>query len=312
MVKNILILVLAIAFKINAQVNLVVNPSFETHTLCPSNTGADMDKAIGWDTCRSTADYFHACGTNSFSQIPKNYFGKQYPAQGDAYCGLYTHTQGNFGFYREIIVGQLSVSLTVSQKYFVSLKVNRADGQFVVGYSTNKMGVKFSKVKQSYVPINNSAHYYSNALITDTVNWTRLFGSFVADSAYKYVMIGNFFDDANTTLVNYGNGNIAYYYIDEICVSTDSAFTKNYVTVGLPELNHNNENLIFYPNPAHENFTLSNSNNHEIKIFNSYGIIIEPIIEIKNKSYNINCSHWPSGLYFVEVNSKVYKIFIKH
>lgn len=310
MMKKILILVLAIALKINAQVNLVMNPSFETHSLCPSNTGADVDKAIGWDTCRSTADYFHTCGTNSFSQIPKNYFGKQYPAHGNAYSGFCTFHQSYF--YRELIIGQLSSALSVSQKYFISFKVSRADSNFIIGYSSNKMGVKFTKVKQNYVQVNNSAHFYSNNVINDSVNWTKLFGSFLADSAYQYIMIGNFFDDANTTLVNDGNGVAAYYYIDEVCVSTDSAFTKNYVTVGFPELNHNIDNLIFYPNPAHENFTLSNFNNHEIKIFNSYGIIIEPTIEIKSNSYNINCSHWPSGLYFVEVNRKVYKIFIKH
>jgi putative ABC transport system permease protein len=83
MLKKLLILSLAIALKINAQVNLVVNPSFETHSLCPSNTGADVDKAIGWDTCRSSADYFHTCGTNSFSQIPKNYFGYTYANEAD-------------------------------------------------------------------------------------------------------------------------------------------------------------------------------------------------------------------------------------
>jgi hypothetical protein len=41
-------------------------------------------------------------------------------------------------------------------------------------------------------------------------------------SAFEYIIIGNFFNDAATSLVS-GSGctNGAYYYCDDVCISTD-------------------------------------------------------------------------------------------
>lgn len=291
-----------------AQVNLVQNPSFEIHSACPTNTGGDVDKATGWDTCHQSADYFNSCGTTTFFQVPKNYFGYQNPAYGNAYCGFYTYDGSSF--YREIIIGQLSIPLTVNQKYYVSFKVSRADSSFVIGYSTNKIGINMSTSKINNVPINNTATVYSNTVITDTISWTKINGSFTADSSYQYIMIGNFFDDANTTVVHDGNGNIAYYFIDEVCISTDSAFTENY-TSGIN--NYNSESSIeIFPNPANIFFSIRNISNNPIKIFNPFGCEIkEQQSETKNNTI-INCATWPQGLYFIEYKNCRYKLFINH
>jgi len=291
----------------NAQINLVINPSFENHSSCPSNTGGDIDKAIGWDTCRSTADYFNTCASFSFFQIPRNLMGVQYAAHGSAYGGFYTYDASSF--YREIIVGSLSTPLIPFQKYFISFKTCRADSNNIVGYSTNNLGAKFSKVKQAYTPINNSAHFYSNTVVTDTINWTKLFGSFVSDSAYQYIMLGNFFDNSNTLVNNHGNGNIAYYYIDEVCVSTDSLYTVNYVT-NVNELNMDHFSNL-YPNPANNVFYLDYTE-EDIKVYNNYGmeLKIEPLKA--NQKTAIDCSLWTNGLYYVKTKNKKYKLIINH
>lgn len=304
MKKLVVIILMFYSFKIGAQSNLVINPSFETHTACPSNTGGDVDKAIGWDTCRSTADYFNSCATSSFFKVPKNLLGFQYPAHGNAYGGFYTYDVGSF--YREIIIGKLSAPLTVSQKYFFSFKVSRADSNTYVGYSTDKMGVKFTKVKQTYVPINNTAHYYSNTVIADTINWTKVSGSFVVDSAYEYIMIGNFFDDANTTIVNHGNGFWAYYYIDEICVSTDSVFTENYAT-GLIQLSMQSELKIF-PNPANEFFNVNGMFEEEIIIVNLFGEEIFRSKGINKSIFSVDCSDWRPGIYLIKIKNRTFKL----
>jgi hypothetical protein len=59
-------------------------------------------------------------------------------------------------------------------------------------------------------------------VITDTANWTLVSGSFVADSAYRYIVLGNFFDDAHTDTVHFipGPSAAAYYLYDAICVSS--------------------------------------------------------------------------------------------
>jgi hypothetical protein len=304
--NKIIYIVLVLAFKLNAQVNLVMNPSFETQTLCPSNTGGDVDKAIGWDTCRGTADYFHSCGTNVFSQVPKYEFGYQVPFNGIAYTGLLTFNQ-SFNSEREIIIGQLVSPMTVGQKYYITFKVSRAD-HINMGYSTNKIGVKFTKVKQSYVQINNVAHYYSNNVITDTLNWTKISGNFISDSIYQYIMLGNFFDDINTTKINDGIGSYAYYYIDDVCLSTDSIFCASLNEVGIQEIKNSVENLIFYPNPANEKITVRTSGEFRIYSPMGYSILLESA-ESKNE---IDTSKLPSGLYFIKYKNKTHKFIINH
>lgn len=290
-----------------AQVNLVQNPGFENNSACPF-TLAEVDKAISWDSCRSTPDYFNLCGINSEAQVPFNAVGYQQPAQGNAYCGFITYDPNTF--YREIIVGQLSLPLIISQKYYITFKVNRADSNFVVGYSTNKIGVKFSKVKQKHTLINNVAHFYSNNVIIDKTNWTKLSGSFIADSAYNYIMIGNFFDDANTTVINDGTGTFGYYYIDEVCVSTDSLFASTYVT----DVRESNEESHFkiYPNPANNTIQLRCGQNQDFKIYNSYGTEINFVLETKYNEPYINCSSWQAGLYYMKIKNAYKKLIVKH
>jgi len=61
---------------------------------------------------------------------------------------------------------------------------------------------------------------YTDSIITDTLNWILLEWNYIADSAYRYVYIGNFFDDyhTDTTVINapIGQFGIAYYFIDSI------------------------------------------------------------------------------------------------
>jgi gliding motility-associated-like protein len=58
-------------------------------------------------------------------------------------------------------------------------------------------------------------------------------GAFVADSAYEYVCIGNFFDDMNTDTISLTpTSQFAYYYIDginvsEVDLSVPNVFTPN-------------------------------------------------------------------------------------
>ncbi len=292
-----------------AQVNLVVNPSFENYTACPDNTGGDVYKATGWDTCHQSADYFNICATFNYFEIPRNTLGFQNAAYGNAYCGFITYDASTF--YRECIIGSLSAPLLVSQKYFVSFKVSCADSIFICGYSTNKLGVRMSTVPQSNVPINNFAHFYSNIVVTDTSGWTRISGSFLADSAYQYIILGNFFDDSNTTTTNFQSGNIGYYYIDEVCLSTDSVFTNGYVT-GLGESSFPNRSSI-YPNPARNiiNFSGLEQNGDFISVFDSFGKLISSR-DTRNDNTQLDCSSWPEGIYFVQTKKMHQKIIIHH
>src|SRR5690606_13972727 len=68
------------------------------------------------------------------------------------------------------------------------------------------------------------AHVHSNVILSDTANWTLISGSFTADSAYHYLVIGNFFEDLLTDTLNMDSGPAAgaYYYVDSVSVSPES------------------------------------------------------------------------------------------
>jgi len=263
------------------------------YSLCPGN-GGEVFKASPWDCYRNSPDYFNSCATTWAFQTPKNYFGYQKAAQGNSYCGFIAYFNG--GFDREIIGVQLTNSLVISQKYYISFKINRADSNFLTGYSVNKIGIRMATIKPSSVTINNSAQFFTNNIISDTLNWTKIFGSFVADSAYKHLMVGNFFDDGNTTIVNDGNGPYSYYFIDDVCLSTDSVFSQNYNT-GIKE-NINEDSFTVFPNPSDKFINLKGGLTLPATILNSQGEIIDSINDIKNADL-IDCSAWPNGMYFL-------------
>jgi len=72
--------------------NLVLNPSFEEHTECPTTTinavtYTGMDIVVDWYTPTSSTDYFHACGDDSYG-VPNNFSNSFQDARtGDAYVG---------------------------------------------------------------------------------------------------------------------------------------------------------------------------------------------------------------------------------
>ncbi len=242
---------------------------------------------------------------------PGNDVGYQVPSTGNAYTGLLTYWNSFFG--REIITGQLSSPLSISQKYFVSFMVNRSNDTAFSGYSTNKMGVKLSTAKLDVVAINNTAKYFSNTIITDTLNWTKLFGSFIADSAYNFLLIGNFFDDANTTITNQSAGIYAYYFVDDVCISTDSLFTLNYET-NIKTKHKDKIELRFFPNPISETLTIALQGSYHLKLLNDIGSCV-----FAKNFYDlgfVDTRNLPNGLYFIQVTSdnQVYtdKVVVRH
>jgi hypothetical protein len=292
-----------------AQTNLVINPSFETYTACPNGL-AEIYKAASWDIYNGSPDYFNPCASNPTAQVPSNGFGYQMPINGNSYAGLITY--GNSGLIREIMGVPLTTQLSVSQKYFVSFMTVRGNtDNFNVGYSSNKIGVKFTKTSTVYtMSISNSAHYYSNVIITDTLNWVRVAGSFVADSAYKNIMIGNFFDDSNTTITNQSSGTFAYYFIDDVCVSTDSIFAYNYSTS--VQEKQKTEKVRVNPNPANEQIIIETLFNSKLTVYNSSGEEVNFSYKAIDKGYSIKVSDWEDGLYLIKMNNTIRKIIINH
>ena len=215
-----------------AQSNLVPNPSFEVLDSCPTSS-ALSHWANGWVTNINSTDYFHAC-TNPNNQIgvPANALGYQCPSTGRAYCGLLVYNEP-FPDGVEFIGRELSIPLTTNEKYYFSCKLSLSGG-IGINCGIDKFGVLFTNVNYGFSSFaasslaNNTAHYFDANIITDTAGWITIFGSFIADSNYSYMLIGNFFDTTTTNTACFdSNTQRAYYYIDDVCVSVDSLTCVN-------------------------------------------------------------------------------------
>lgn len=294
--------------EVKAQINLVPNPSFESYTICPNSQG-QAKYAIGWENSGPSSDYFNSCAaTFTDFGVPINWGGYQPAASGNAYCGIGTYVTNTFVINgREYIGAKLLSSLNVGTKYFVALKVNLClSNSLQVNCATKNIGVMFTKQQVNFpviITTNYNPQISYNSFITDTVSWTQIFGSFIADSAYQNLVIGNFKDDNNTDTLIMNNWNTcsAYYYIDDVCVSTDSIFTKNYFVTGFDKTIKSKRDLNIYPNPSVDLVNIdSDEDIEQIKIYN----LIGKLVLLKENTNKIFIDNLNNGIYIIEVLSK--------
>lgn len=221
-ITYIMLFTLVLPLFTKAQINHVPNGDFEYYTNCPSNHG-QVSLCTGWSSVLFTPDFFHACNTN---YIPNNFFGYQQPASGNGYIGMVAyHT--TISSSREMI-GRSIIPLTKGRKYKVSLSVSLGNN---CQYAANNIGVFFY---DSLGPLNSSnwqsiqpqISFRNRGVISDTADWVRLEGTFIADSAYDNIIIGGFYPALNmqTSFLYNGNYPYAYYYLDSIVVSPQNTF----------------------------------------------------------------------------------------
>lgn len=241
----------------DGQINLVPNPSFEEADTCAVQLGyLPNGVPLHWFSFSNTPDYFRSCvPEGSINWVPQSGLVYQHPYEGGSYSGLLTYEFGNNN--REMIGAELIEPLEVGETYYASMWVNAGTGGNAVGnfaICTNNIGMLFTMDPYYWVTgmtpygLRNYAQVYSPDVVTDTAGWTLVSGSFVADSAYRYLAIGNHFTDANTLrdTIALGQYNMAYLPVDAICVSVDPMGCP--LVTGVPEANSSLPSL--YPNPA--------------------------------------------------------------
>lgn len=210
--------------------NLVPNPSFEEYTYCPDAEG-QIDSVVGWQTCRGSCDYYNTCAVPHLFGVPNNIVGHQIPVSGNGYAGVIcysTNVQDTIAL-REWIGISLLEPMEIGALYYASVRISWTTNEdTIIGslrYASNKFGFRFSTqpyITYDFQNVLNNAHIYSNEIVTDSIGWTLISGSFVADSAYTFLSLGNFFGDLSTdrVLLNpTGSNDGSYYYVDDVCVS---------------------------------------------------------------------------------------------
>lgn len=238
--------------------NLVPNHSFEEFSDCLEvNTAYTVETGpLGWFSAGGTGDYYLSClPYGAFNGVPLSSWAFQYPQDGECYVGVITYDQA-FGV-REYFMVELLEPLVVGLTYFASLYANPTWGgpQPQMWLASSHVGMLFTMHPRPWqtgqpVPTGvNHAQVYQPWIIADTLGWTLVSGSFVADSAYQYVMIGNHFDNASTDTLRFADFNWnprGHTLIDNVCVSPDPDGCPLALGVTKPVL----DGVMLFPNPA--------------------------------------------------------------
>jgi hypothetical protein len=291
-----IIILITLGINTSSQTNLVLNPSFEDTIACPNNLD-QLNLSVGWNSFGNTPDYFNACSAiGGISGVPFNQFDFQDAKTGGAYAGLFSLTTPAVN-YREFLGGQLTQPLIVGHRYEGSFYVSRVENNSQhKNIATNNIGILLSTVPFSALspaPIINWAHIYTDSIITDTLNWYKISGSFIADSSYQYLIIGNFFSDSLTSFIKYDSSATgAYYFIDDIKII--DSIVENTFELDLYS------NIKIFPNPAHDCIEINVEKDYKINLYNYLGQIYFSNDVLAYSDEIINISTFVNGIYFMQ------------
>ena len=255
-----------------AQNNLVPNPSFEIYINCPTIM-TQIYFAFPWFTGSkdmingaliSSTDYYNSCNNsiNGFVGVPVfGSLGFQYPRTGNAFAGYIFWETG--GGYREYLEVKLIEPLDSGIKYCVGFWVNNSGfGHWAI----DAFGLVFTKdslLTIEATPIIRAPDIEnpSGNIITDSLNWTKISGEYIAKGGEKFITIGCFLNNSDINKIVFSHYNdYAYYLVDDVSV------------VRCDEINPI-PIIVVYPSPALEDFTIEAKGNTVPIYFEIYNAI---------------------------------------
>jgi len=193
-------------FGVNAQLaNYVKNGSFEDVYNCIQDNSPKVKYWNDLDSVNSAAPYCNGCLGNS----PYNGFGFQFPKLGSGYIIADFLTNISDPITRTYVRNRLKTKLESNKNYCVKFYVNIGNNS---SYGIDGFGAYFGDnsldtISYAHVPLTYLTPQVQNQngnIITDTLNWTAVTGTFTAIGNEKYMVIGNFKSDAatNKLLIN--------------------------------------------------------------------------------------------------------------
>ena len=296
--------------------NLLSNPNFSAYTHCPSGVG-QIDSSISWHLGTSgSSDYFNSCApASAYSHAPLNSTWGYQASFSNAYAGISSY-QGVIANYKEYIRTTFS-PLHVGTTYKVTIKVSLADS---AGLGSDGLGVYFSTASaylpiMTTLPVTPQVDYSSYGPIMDKVNWVILTKFFTADSTYSNLVIGNFKNDASTTLAasSYHGSSVghydstSFYFIDS--VSVEDAISAGTGTIA------DNNTVSLFPNPFTSFTTLSfipvPGELYTLDIYNIQGRLVRTTSGITTSQINIERGSFESGFYYCRLYSATDVVAVK-
>ncbi|EHQ24311.1 T9SS type A sorting domain-containing protein [Mucilaginibacter paludis] len=229
-----------------AQVNLVLNPSFEQYSRCPyeadqiqfANPWSPIDTvnhisqkdSFGSGNC--TPEYCNTCApANTDASVPKNthFYNNPRTGNGMAQVQMFCDETGippGFTYLRDYLNGRLYNKLISGKSYCATFYVVLTQqSQYAIDHigaylddgqiDTNKWD-NCGLTRTQYAP-----QIISHNIINDTLHWAKIEGSFIAKGNEQYITIGNFFDQAHTNYTLSVTGAMTgttWYLVDDVSI----------------------------------------------------------------------------------------------
>src|SRR6185437_1464359 len=298
--------------------NLVPNQSFEDIIHCVNADDEFNDSVADWrgQSAGGGLCYFTSqCGQIVQVDVPSNEFGFQYAHTGVSYAGIYTYisdtaSHASDSNWRNYIEAKLTSPLANGTKYYVTFYVSLPN---FMNFACNDIGayisdslivldtMHYSYVKEYLIP--QIANNPITHPLTDTLNWIKVTGTYIANGGEKYIIIGNFKNDTLSHIQYLGHrshgGTGAYYYIDDVFVTTDS------LLAGEDEVKVESEKVEVYPNPSNGVFSIEVNNeklkvNSEVEVYNMMGEKIYTA-QLNSSNTQMDLSNNTDGIYLYRV-----------
>ena len=296
---------LVAALRCEAQ-NLVPNPGFEETDSCTFGLG--LGELHNWYSAFGTPDHLQGCQPyGSANGLPLSIFTFQYPFEGNSCMGMFTIDAHTGTEYREWVMVPLLGTLSPGQTYYCSFRANAAFGGNQTYLASSNLGMIFTTYDRHwtwgdpYPAALNQAHILYPQILSDTVGWTLVSGSFVADSAYTYLMIGNFFNNALTDTIHFAptfnaSGRYSYALVDAVCVSPDPGGCERSQGIGdlgavVP---------FVYPNPASAVLMIGNAAGRDAVVLDMLGKRVWSG-RVQHDRFGLDVGSWARGAYVLQV-----------
>ncbi|MCB0802158.1 MAG: OmpA family protein [Flavobacteriales bacterium] len=233
---NILFGILFFGINLNAQDNLVPNPSFE-EVNGRIKEGGLIEMAFPWKSVTmNPVDLYSESAKSDDFAVPENAYGVEKANTGSNYAGV-----SFFGFAgrmpRTYLGTPLTKPLEAGKSYCMKFHVSMADYS---KYAVNNLGIYVTKEELTektdgileFVPQIKSL---KNEAFDKQFLWTAICGIFEAEGGEQFITIGNFNTDASTQqekvrlsreFMGKRQQNNAYYYIDDVSVVELTEKTK--------------------------------------------------------------------------------------
>lgn len=237
MKKVVFILLLLMGSMANAQ-NLIPDPTFDSLSSCPGQ-GIPIDNiSEHWYAVAGFPGIMHSCAQGLPFGVPQNLFGYE-PAQSGGGYGLFL-TAGLYDY----LGTHLDAPLTVGTTYRISYYYSLGDSSQYSAYPGIDVLLSVEHLDYSFSPGPGRT-----IIPGDTLNnrngWKLFTATFVADSAYEYLAVGNFRTSIPNTISDcptcpYGT---AIGLIDNVCLSESGC-----AATGIADVERKTVNV--YPNPT--------------------------------------------------------------